>query len=445
MKLKNINLKSLLSHSLSGTAKIPGDKSISHRSLIIGSLSIGKSKVFGLLESDDVLATKQALIELGVKISKSEKDFWEIHGVGLHGFKSPTNFLNLQNSGTGARLLMGAVMGSNITTSFKGDPSLSSRPMMRIIEPLKLMGAKFDYSNNGTLPITMFSPKEVLSLDYKTPVSSAQIKSSILFSGLFACGCSIITEPYKSRDHTETMLKQFGANITSKTLKNGENCITLKGRPYLTGQEVRIPSDPSSAAFPLVAALITPGSKISLENVLVNPQRFGLIKTLLEMGAKLKLKNKRYLGNEIVATIEAEYSILKGIDVPKSRAPSMIDEYPILCVASAKAKGITTMSGISELRVKETDRIKLMVNGLRKAGIEVVEEHDCLKVKGGNVLGGCKISSELDHRIAMSFIILGLISERPIQITGCETISTSFPNFIIQMKNLGAKISESNQ
>ena len=445
MKSKNINFQSLKSHSLTGIAKIPGDKSISHRSLIIGSLSIGISEISGLLESEDVLATKKALSNLGVNITKSNKGIWKINGVGLNGFKSPENYLNLENSGTGVRLLMGATMGSNITVSFKGDPSLSSRPMKRIIEPLGLMGAKFDSFNNDTLPLTLIGPNEVLTLDYKTSVSSAQIKSAILLAGLFASGKTKVTEPFKSRDHTESMLKQFGANVSSINSKDGENIITIEGRPYLTGKEVIIPSDPSSAAFPIIAALITPGSKISIDNVMINPQRFGLIETLMEMGANLKIKNKKKLGNEIVATIEAEYSLLKGIEIPKERAPSMIDEYPILCVASANARGITTMSGISELRVKETDRIQVMANGLRKAGIEVNENHDFLKIKGGEVMGGCSISSEMDHRIAMSFIILGLTSKKPIQVNDCETISTSFPNFVSLMNSLGSKIIESKK
>ena len=429
------------SSSLIGSPQVPGDKSISHRALIIGSMCIGTTYVEGLLESEDVFSTMNALRMLGVEIFLSNNK-WVIKGVGLSGFRETDEYIDLGNSGTGIRLILGAIMGSNILVNFKGDASLSKRPMERVLTPLKLMGAKVISSKNGKLPITIKGPEEVLSIDYISKISSAQVKSSILLSGLSASGKTIIKEQKKSRDHTETLLSKLGANIATKLIEDGSNIIELDGRPLLKGKKISIPSDPSSAAFPIVAAMITPNSKINLNNIMINHGRNGLIETLKEMGGKIKIYNKKNIDGEITASICAEYSKLKGIIVPSDRAPQMIDEYPILSIAAAAAEGNTTMKGISELRVKESDRIKIVSEGLNKAGIKTIETTDSLKVFGGQVFGGCTIDSELDHRIAMSFSILGLISKNPIKILRPTTIQTSFPNFVNMMIGLGAKLTK---
>ena len=429
------------SSSLIGSPQVPGDKSISHRALIIGSMCIGTTYVEGLLESEDVFSTMNALRMLGVEIVFSNNK-WVIKGVGLSGFREPDEYIDLGNSGTGIRLILGAIMGSNILVNFKGDTSLSKRPMERVLTPLQLMGAKVISSKNGKLPITIKGPEEVLSINYISKISSAQIKSSVLLSGLSASGKTIIKEKRESRNHTETLLSKLGANIVSKSIENGSNIIELDGRPLLKGKKISVPSDPSSAAFPIVAAMITPNSKINLHNIMINHGRNGLIETLKEMGGKIKIYNKRNIDGEKNASIYVEYSELKGTIVPSDRAPQMIDEYPILSIAAAAAEGNTTMKGISELRVKESDRIKIVSEGLNNAGIKTIETADSLKVFGGQVLGGCTIDSELDHRIAMSFAILGLISKNPIKILRPITIQTSFPNFINMMIDLGAKLTK---
>tara|TARA_B100001093_G_scaffold462439_1_gene477653 strand:- start:45 stop:1361 length:1317 start_codon:yes stop_codon:yes gene_type:complete len=426
------------SSSLNGTIKVPGDKSISHRALIISSMCIGTSKIDGLLESEDVFSTMSALKSLGVKIRSNDNSYF-VEGVGICGYKSPNNFIDLGNSGTGIRLLLGAIMGSNVIVNFKGDDSLSKRPMERVLTPLRLMGANLISSNEGKLPVSIQGPKEVLPINYSSKISSAQIKSAVLLSGLCASGKTIFTEPNKSRNHTEKMLSQFGANISSKILDNGSNVIELEGRPHLVGKEITVPCDPSSASFPIVAAIITPNSKIELHNVMINHARNGLFETLQEMGAKLKIFNEKKVNNEFTASIYAEYSKLKGLSVPSERAPRMIDEYPILSMAAACAEGRTTMNGISELRVKESDRIKIVSNGLNRVGIKTIEKPDSLKIFGGEIIGGCTIDSELDHRIAMSFLILGLVSNKPIKVLRPSTIKTSFPNFFEMMLNLGSK------
>ena len=426
------------SSSLNGTLKVPGDKSISHRALIITSMCIGTSKIDGLLESEDVFSTMNALKNLGVKIRSKDSSYF-VEGVGICGFKSPNNFIDLGNSGTGIRLLLGAIMGSNIIVNFKGDDSLVKRPMERVLNPLKLMGANIISSNEGKLPISIKGPKEVLAIKYLSKIPSAQIKSSILLSGLSASGKTIFIEPNESRNHTEKMLSRFGASISSKISDNGSNVIELKGRPNLVSKNISVPSDPSSASFPIVAAIITPNSKIEIHNVMINHARNGLFETLQEMGAKLKIFNERKVDNEVTASIYAEYSKLKGLSVPSERAPRMIDEYPILSMAAACAEGRTIFNGISELRVKESDRIKIVSNGLNKVGIKTIEKPDSLEIFNGDIIGGCSIDSELDHRIAMSFLILGLVSNKPIKVLRSSTIKTSFPNFFEMMSNLGSK------
>ena len=426
------------SSSLKGTLKVPGDKSISHRALIITSMCIGTSKIDGLLESEDVFSTMKALKSLGVNIKLKNKSYF-VEGVGVCGFKTPNNFIDLGNSGTGIRLLLGAIMGSNITVNFKGDTSLSKRPMERVLTPLRLMGANIISSNEGKLPLSIEGPKEVLPIKYISKISSAQIKSSVLLSGLSASGKTIFIEPNESRSHTEKMLSRFGAKISSKMSVNGSNLIELQGRPNLISRSISVPSDPSSASFPIVASLITPNSKVELHDIMINHARNGLFETLQEMGAKLKIFNEKKVNNEVTASIYAEYSQLKGLSVPPERAPRMIDEYPILSMAAACAEGHTIMNGISELRVKESDRIKIVSNGLNKVGIETIEKTDSLEICGGPIRGGCTIDSELDHRIAMSFLILGLVSNKPIKVLRSSTITTSFPNFFEMMLNLGSR------
>ena len=426
------------SSSLKGTLKVPGDKSISHRALIITSMCIGTSKIDGLLESEDVFSTMKALKSLGVNIKLKDKSYF-VEGVGVCGFKTPNNFVDLGNSGTGIRLLLGAIMGSNITVNFKGDTSLSKRPMERVLTPLRLMGANIISSNEGKLPLSIEGPKEVLPIKYISKISSAQIKSSVLLSGLSASGKTIFIEPNESRSHTEKMLSRFGAKISSKMLVNGSNLIELQGRPNLISRSISVPCDPSSASFPIVASLITPNSKVELHDIMINHARNGLFETLQEMGAKLKIFNEKKVNNEVTASIYAEYSQLKGLSVPPERAPRMIDEYPILSMAAACAEGHTIMNGISELRVKESDRIKIVSNGLNKVGIETIEKTDSLEICGGPIRGGCTIDSELDHRIAMSFLILGLVSNKPIKVLRSSTIKTSFPNFFEMMLNLGSR------
>ena len=429
------------SYRLAGYAKVPGDKSISHRALIISSMCIGQSKIKGLLESEDVFSTMNALKTLGVKIEKSN-GYWFVNGVGIFGFKEPIEYLDLGNSGTGARLILGAIMGSNILANLKGDASLSKRPMGRILTPLKMMGAKIISSNNEKLPITIKGPKEVFPINYSSKISSAQIKSSILLSGLAASGKTVFKEPNESRNHTEKMLSSLGANIQSKTLEDGSYKVELGGNPVLRSSNINVPCDPSSAAFLVVAAVICPESKIELKNIMINKGRDGLFKTLKEMGAKINIFNKKNNGGEETASIIAEYSQLKGIIVPSKRVPSMIDEYPILSIAASCAEGKTVMDGISELRVKESDRIKIISNGLVKAGVRTIEKPESLTIYGSEVAGGCTIDSELDHRIAMSFLILGLISKKPIKVLRPSTIETSFPNFYKIMIELGANFTK---
>ena len=429
------------SFRLTGYAKVPGDKSISHRALIISSMCIGQSKIKGLLESEDVFATMNALKTLGVRIEKSN-ECWFVNGVGIFGFKEPTEYLDLGNSGTGARLILGAIMGSSILANLKGDASLSKRPMGRILTPLKMMGAKVISSNNEKLPITIKGPKDVFPLNYSSKISSAQIKSSILLSGLAASGRTVFKEPNESRNHTEKMLSSLGANIKSKTLEDGSYKVELGGNPVLRGGNISVPCDPSSAAFLVVAAVICPESKIELKNIMINKGRNGLFETLKEMGAKINIFNKKNNGGEETASIIAEYSQIKGITVPSKRVPSMIDEYPILSIAASCAEGKTVMDGISELRVKESDRIKIISNGLIKAGVKTIEKAESLTIYGSKVVGGCSIDSELDHRIAMSFLVLGLISKEPIKVLRPSTIETSFPNFYKTMIELGANFTK---
>jgi len=442
-------LNSIISHkssNLSGEMIVPGDKSISHRSLIIGSAVTGKIIVNNLLESEDVLATANALRKMGVSINKLSNNKWEIFGSGIGSLSGINNILDMGNSGTGARLLMGLVAGSDVEATFIGDQSLSKRPMKRIISPLIETGATIENFNNDTLPIKIKGSKITLPIEYESTVASAQVKSSILLAGLSSIGTTSIIEPSLSRDHTERMLKYFGAKIETIKLKDSKWKITLDGIPTLKPLDINVPSDPSSASFPIVSALITPNSKVKVMNVCVNDLRTGLFKTLIEMGANIKFTNSREINGELIADISAETSKLNGITVPKLRAASMIDEYPILAIAAVKAEGDTIMEGIEELRYKETDRIKAVCEGLQKVGVKTIETHNSMVVKGigpqGQINQNIEINSNLDHRIAMSFLCLGLISEKPIKVNDTDTIKSSFPFFLDKMKKIGAKFEQ---
>ncbi|MEK9910786.1 MAG: 3-phosphoshikimate 1-carboxyvinyltransferase [Candidatus Puniceispirillum sp.] len=426
--------------ALDGTMHIPGDKSISHRALIMGSLAIGTTRVTGLLEGADVMSTKEALIALGAKITRDNNGIWHIHGVGTHGMISPQAPLDLGNSGTGVRLLMGVVAGQDITATFTGDESLSLRPMARITDPLVQMGANITSREGGLLPVTIQGNASPLAITYQSRVASAQIKSAILLAALNARGNSVVIEPHASRDHSESMLRHFGASVRQHIDDRLAHHVEHSGEAQLYAADIMVPADPSSAAFAIVAALITPGSDITLTGIGMNPLRTGLLVTLEEMGADITRQNARVEGGEAVADLRVRHSSLHAITVPAERAASMIDEYPILSIAAAMATGTTNMTGIAELRVKETDRIKVMAEGLATCGISVTYDDESMQVTGGSVAGGVTLSAQHDHRIAMSFLTLGLVSAAPISVTGCQTIETSFPGFAAGMNGLGAAI-----
>lgn len=425
--------------TLHGTIDVPGDKSISHRSLILGSLAVGETRISGLLEGADVLATKDALIALGANIQKTKEGEWRVDGVGLNGMMSPTRPLDLGNSGTGVRLLMGVVAGQEITATFVGDASLSNRPMGRIINPLSSIGANI-LSRDGQLPVTIAGTTKPIARHHKSLVASAQIKSAILLASLNARGITEIIEPHASRDHTEAMLRCFGADIKQTTIDDERHIVKLQGEATLHARHIVVPRDPSSAAFAVVASLITQNSDVIIPNIGMNSLRTGLFETLIEMGGAIERLNEREVGGEMVADLRVTSSQLQGVNVPADRAASMIDEYPILAVAASSAFGTTFMSGIAELRVKETDRIKVMADGLRQCGVDVKYDNDSMQVTGGEVSGGVTIAAQHDHRIAMSFLTLGAIATQPITVSGCSTIETSFPGFADRMSDLGAKI-----
>ena len=431
--------------SLSGEMIIPGDKSVSHRSLILGGMAIGQTKVTGLLMGADVLSTLNAVRALGVRITRDAHDIVTIDGVGTAGFNAPADALDLGNAGTGVRLLMGAVAGQPISATFTGDASLSKRPMKRITNPLAQMGAQIAYQTageeKGFLPVTITGAQPPLPIAYEMPVASAQIKSAILFAALNARGQTMITEPHLSRDHSEAMLSHFGVSLNREILADGRHQITLDGEVDLQARDIFVPRDPSSAAFAIVAALITPESDIALPGISLNPQRTGLITTLQEMGGNIEITNERIEGGEAVGDIRVQSSSLKGITVAAERAASMIDEYPILSVAAACATGETHMPGVAELRVKETDRISVMAEGLKACGVEVSETPDSMSVTGaGTISGGARLFSQHDHRIAMSFLVLGMVAQKPITMLDVATISTSFPGFADLMNKAGAQL-----
>ena len=424
---------------LIGTVTVPGDKSISHRSLMLGALAVGETVITGLLEGEDVLSTAAAMRAMGADIAKNG-DRWHVHGVGVGGLLQPCVALDMGNSGTSTRLLMGLVASHPIVATFVGDASLSGRPMGRVIDPLSLMGARFTASPGGRLPLTMQGLTPAVPLRYTLPVASAQVKSAVLLAGLNTPGETTVIEPIATRDHSERMLAGFGATLRIEASPEGR-IITLVGEPELKPQVITVPGDPSSAAFPLVAALVMPGSSIVITNVGMNPTRAGLIGVLQAMGADISLGQQRVVGGEPVADLIVRHSALTGIEVPPEIAPSMIDEFPVLFVAAAFAQGRTVMRGLEELRVKESDRIAVMAEGLRACGVTVEELPDGLIVTGSGgepIAGGATVAARLDHRIAMSFAIMGLNARAPVVIDDARPIATSFPTFVAMMESLGA-------
>jgi 3-phosphoshikimate 1-carboxyvinyltransferase len=428
-------------HPLAGRVRVPGDKSISHRALIFGALTVGETRISGLLEGEDVLRTAEAMRMLGAGVERQGEGNWRVHGVGVAGFAQPAGVLDLGNSGTGCRLVLGAVAGSPITASFDGDASLRKRPMQRVLDPLQRMGAKIiAAAENGGLPVTLQGARDPMPIVYPSPVPSAQLKSAVLLAGLSAPGETVVIEEEATRDHTERMLKHFGAHLRVEKHGAHGRRITLTGQPELEPAPVVVPADPSSAAFPLVAALLVPGSDVVVEGVMSNPLRAGLLATLREMGAGIEVLASRDEGGEEVTDLRVRAGALRGVEVPPERAPTMIDEYPILAVAAAFAEGVTRMRGLKELRVKESDRLAATVEMLRVNGIEVDIEGDDLIVQGkGRVPGGGVVATHMDHRMAMSALVMGLASEQPVGADDTAFIATSFPSFIPMMRQLGAE------
>lgn len=430
---------------LEGTLRLPGDKSISHRALMLGALAVGRSQITGLLEGDDVLATATALQAMGVRIERTSNGGdgeWVVHGLGVGGLREPEAVLDLGNSGTGARLLMGIAATHPFTTVFTGDTSLRARPMSRVTGPLTEMGAQVIAREGDKMPLTITGAADPLPITYRQKVASAQVKSAILLAGLNAPGLTAVIEPRPSRDHTENMLRHFGADIDVEDDEGtGARTVRLRGYPELSAADISVPGDISSAAFPMVAALITPNSELRMEGVGVNPLRTGLIETLIEMGGDISLSNQRDEAGEPVADLTVRTSALKGIQVGAERAPSMIDEYPILAVAAAAADGVTTMHGLGELRVKESDRVAAIAKGLAANGVSVTEAEDCLIVHGkGKIPGGGLVETHMDHRIAMAFLVLGLRADAPVAIDDDSMIATSFPGFTQTMERLGISV-----
>jgi 3-phosphoshikimate 1-carboxyvinyltransferase len=423
-----------------GAAYVPGDKSISHRALILGALAVGETRITGLLEAEDVLNTAEAMRALGAKVERTGAGEWRVHGVGVGGFAEPAAALDFGNSGTGSRLVMGAMATTPISAVFTGDASLRRRPMKRVLEPLTKFGATYEAGEGGLMPVTLHGASIPICIDYEVTVASAQVKSALLLAALNAPGRTRIMQRALTRDHTEKMLTAFGAEISVEPLAEGE-AIYLMGEAELKPAQVDVPRDPSSAAFPLVAALIVPGSEVSIPSMLLNERRIGLIETLKEMGADISIANPRESGGEKIGDLVARFSNLKGLDVPAERAPAMIDEYPILAVAAAFAEGRTIMRGLEELRVKESDRLAAVVAGLRANGVRVEETEDGMIVEGAGadgVKGGGTVATHMDHRIAMSFLTMGLASRDAVTVDDVSMIATSFPEFESLMTNLGA-------
>lgn len=432
------------SKALRGTATVPGDKSISHRALMFGGLASGETRISGLLEGEDILNTASVMRAMGARIRKVGED-WIVDGTGNGCLLEPDNDLDFGNAGTGCRLVMGLAGTYDFRTRFVGDPSLSSRPMGRVLDPLRQMGVQVEAAPGDRLPVVLHGPRRANPITYAVPMASAQVKSTVLLAGLNTPGITTVIEAVMTRDHTEKMLKGFGAALEVETAPDGRRHIRLEGEGRLRGQIVEVPGDPSSTAFPLVAALIVPDSEVTIANVLMNPTRTGLITTLLEMGADITVTNERAAGGEDIADLVVRHSRLKGVNVPPERAASMIDEYPVLAVAAAFAEGETVMDGVEELRVKESDRLAATAAGLRLNGVDCDEHEATLVVRGvpeGRGLGSRAgaVATHLDHRMAMSFLVMGLASEHPVTVDDARMIATSFPTFMSLMGDLGASI-----
>jgi 3-phosphoshikimate 1-carboxyvinyltransferase len=427
--------------SLKGDITVPGDKSISHRALMFGALAAGETRIEGLLEGEDVMRTAAAMRALGAEVTRRGPGAWSVHGVGVGGLREPDQALDLGNSGTGARLLMGVVATHPITTFFVGDASLSRRPMARITTPLEQIGARVVAREGGRLPLAITGATMPMPIRYRSPVPSAQVKSAVLLAGLNTPGETTVVEAEATRDHTERLLRHFGAEVRTATVPEGL-AITVTGQPELVAGPITVPGDPSSAAFAVVAALCVPGSEMTIRGVGMNPLRDGLYRTLAEMGADIAQSNKREVGGEPVADLVVSASRLKGVTVPAERAPIMIDEYPILAIAAACAEGRTTMQGLAELRVKESDRLGAVERGLRACGVEVEAGKDSLVVhgRGGAPRGGGTVVTDMDHRIAMAFLVLGLAAEQPVTVDDGAFIDTSFPGFAALVQGLGGRI-----
>ncbi|MBL8706030.1 MAG: 3-phosphoshikimate 1-carboxyvinyltransferase [Rhodospirillales bacterium] len=432
------------SKGLAGTAAIPGDKSISHRALMFGAVAVGRTRIAGLLEGEDVLRTAEACRAMGARIDR-QGDTWTVDGVGVGGLAEPGQVLDLGNSGTSTRLLLGLVAAHDMTAFFTGDASLTKRPMARVTEPLSQMGARFVTRSGGRLPLAVIGARSPMPITYRLPVASAQVKSAILLAGLNTPGETTVIEPEPTRDHSETMLRHFGATVRVVDEPGGGKRITLVGQPELAARDVAVPRDPSSAAFLLVAGAIVPGSRLALPGIGINPLRAGIVQTLQEMGADLTLANRRVEGGEPVADLTVAASALSGIEVPPERAPSMIDEYPVLAVAAALAKGRTVMRGLAELKVKESNRLAAIARGLEANGIRFEMGEDSLVVEGTGGApppGGGLVAAQMDHRIAMAFLMLGQATRQPVRIDDGSFIDTSFPGFVDLVNGLGGKIAK---
>ncbi|MBM3519198.1 MAG: 3-phosphoshikimate 1-carboxyvinyltransferase [Alphaproteobacteria bacterium] len=434
-----VPLTSRKAQALSGKIRVPGDKSISHRALMFGAIALGETRIRGLLEAEDVLNTARAMSALGAQAVRAEDGGWRVHGVGVAGLMSPTEPLDFGNSGTGVRLAMGLMATNPIIARCIGDASLSKRPMGRVIQPLELFGARFEAAEGGRLPLILHGARNPVPITYRLPMASAQVKSAVLLAGLNTPGRTTVIEPVASRDHTERMLKAFGARIEIEAGSDGRH-ISLLGQHELAAQKIEVPGDPSSAAFAIVAGLIVEGSDLRVENIMLNPTRTGLIDTLIEMGGNITIENRRLSGGEEVGDIHVRGSRLHGIRVPPGRAPSMIDEYPILAIAASFAEGTTRMEGLEELRVKESDRLAAVEAGLQANGVMTTSGPDWLEVSGGGAPGGGRVVTHMDHRIAMSFLVMGLASRIYTTIDDSRFIATSFPDFAGLMNGLGARI-----
>ncbi len=425
--------------ALTGRIRVPGDKSMSHRALMFGAIAIGETTIRGLLEAEDVINTARAMTALGADARRGPDGVWRVQGVGVAGLRSPDRPLDFGNSGTGVRLCMGLMATTPLTATCIGDASLSKRPMGRVTVPLAQFGTQFETAEGNRLPLTLKGAKNPVPVTYTLPVASAQVKSAVLLAGLNTPGKTTVIEPTPTRDHTERMLEGFGAKITVVKKPDG-NHITIEGQHELKAQDLDVPGDPSSAAFPMVAALITPGSDIVIENIMLNPTRTGLIDTLVEMGGDIAIENRRLAGGEEVGDLHVKHSALKGVTVPAARAPSMIDEYPVLSVAASFASGITRMEGLEELRVKESDRLAAVEAGLAANGVTTRSGRDWLEVDGGGAKGGGTVVTHMDHRIAMSFLVMGLASAEATKVDDSRFIATSFPDFTGLMNGMGARL-----